>query len=237
MLFQGYTQSLIMISDRPVRHVRAKSWSWRAKPIICHCSSAIHLPPVPRKIRRREMCPKCQGFSSKPWWSCKIQRKRYIVCPWRVPKDGMFYLLSTLSQFLFVNTNTLRQALQSSRWLVIQTKLLGYSPSEDIISQCGKQIFNFINEGGELVSFGELWSVKHNWQGLIYIQVDILVYNAFQEDHLEKMIDHSKKLSKVKPIKWGKQFHHFSECHMRGIGSHLLKLSDYTLDIAQIIHI
>jgi hypothetical protein len=49
--------------------------------------------------------------------------------------------------------------------------------------------------------------------------VDILLYNAFQEDHLEKMVDHSKKLSKLKLIKQGEQFCHFSEGHMRGIGS------------------
>lgn len=45
------------------------------------------------------------------------------------------------------------------------------------------------------------------------------MYNAFQEDHLKKMIDHSKKLSEIKLIKCGKQFLHFSEGHMRGIGS------------------
>jgi hypothetical protein len=51
--------------------------------------------------------------------------------------------------------------------------------------------------------------------------VDILLYNAFREDHLEKMVDHSKKSSKIKPIKRGEQFHHLSVGHMRGIGSRI----------------
>lgn len=50
-------------------------------------------------------------------------------------------------------------------------------------------------------------------------KLDVAVYNAFHQDHLNLMIKHSKQIPRNSRIQRGAQFDFFSEGEMVGIGS------------------